>query len=97
MVHWEERCGIECPRLFLQPRSISTQRASDRLLRRRWPQTIHGRAVDAERARHLGDGFAGGDPVYCLPTLVRRELLWSPEAHAARLGLLAALGGPGAD
>jgi hypothetical protein len=27
-------------------------------------QTIHGCAVDTERARHVGDGFAGGDPVW---------------------------------
>jgi hypothetical protein len=36
-------------------------------------------------------------PVDCLPTLVCGQLLWSPEAHAARSGALAAFAGPGAD
>jgi hypothetical protein len=42
-------------------------------------QTIHGCAVDTERARHLGDGFAGGDPVHCLPTLVGESFFGRPK------------------
>jgi hypothetical protein len=60
-------------------------------------QTIHGRAVDPERACHFRSGFSRRDAVDGLPTLVRRGLLRSPEAHAARLGTLAALAGARAD
>jgi hypothetical protein len=47
-------------------------------------------------ARHLCDGFAGGNALNCLPPLVRGKLLRSPEAHASHLGALAALCGAGA-
>jgi hypothetical protein len=60
-------------------------------------QPVHRCAVDTERARHLGDGLAGGDPVQRLPPLVRGELLRSTKAYPARLGTLAALAGAGAD
>jgi hypothetical protein len=58
---------------------------------------VHRCPVDTERARHLGDGLAGGDPVQRLPPLMRGELLRSPEAHTARLGTLPPLSGAGAD
>jgi hypothetical protein len=73
------------------------RRASDRLLQRRWPQTIHGCAVDTECVGHVRDCFPSIDPVDGLVALVRGKLLRPAEPHAGRLGPLAALAGAGAD
>jgi hypothetical protein len=82
--------------LFLQP-PLNQHAKGPRPATPASMQTIHGRAVDPERARHLGDSFAGGDPVHCLPTLVWGELHRPAEARTARLGPRAALAGTGAD
>jgi diguanylate cyclase (GGDEF)-like protein len=71
----------ELKHTFVRSRSMSALGERPPRLRL---EPIHGRAVDPERAGHLGDGLTGCDPVQRLPTLVRGELLWSTKANPTR-------------
>src|SRR5262249_6318763 len=60
-------------------------------------QSHNGQVADAVAAGNVHQRLALLAPRQGLPTLMRVELWWTSEAHAALFGPLAAFAGPGAD